>query len=583
MPLQGQGTCSYSGFTFPTDRFTTLSIEAQPTPDSSGRAVKYITYTINVQTTIQNNNGTDEEMENIRRKLTSYAGELHYDQKGYGISSLAVNVPGGPIWDVDFGPKPQIVRWKPTGAAQACDVHWTCVAKVPECNQGGATYKNTIMEYCFTVAYSTDRSGYSKRVFSGHIIIPQTRSAPGVKSLQDTADSFYEKIVPALPDYFRRTSQERRLDESKNRLDFVFTDEEYPRVLPTDCIEAAASQTTRWNTKEGFAVSTLNATYEMSTNIGASDLYVSFLQMLKKRASRVFDLVVGGDFLVWDLTVTEPEIYGKNIITISATWQSFCTAKSLVGANGMFTKLGLENNDLVKWNNSEGNVARDPRGRAKQRFRPSDDIVVDLCQSPAPPPLPKQGVTPNLRSTPGLFLQEIAKQPNPQTSWLKFLMWLRFEVDDEEVLLKPLPDSPVRQQSQLSSDVTSSTLRTVDLGDLGTAPQGDGGFQGNIGGYLQSMPDHVVQYRAAPTTAVVLEGRAIRAGFPIGCPTIQSIGGVEAMPANHADMGSGFWTGLVGNALGIPIVAAEWSLRYLLPSLPGASGTPPSPIYSRRS
>src|SRR5262249_28740959 len=86
------------------------------------------------------------------------------------------------------------------------------------------------------------------------------------------------------------------------------------------------------------------------------------------------------------------------------------------------------------------------------------------------------------------------------------------------------------------------------------------------------------QRRARQGGAIFLVGSALRVRYAIPAPALTRWGEAELIPANRADMGEGFFTGVVGNSLW-PIIGASFKLRYL-PTFPVSDSPPvlPNPL-----
>ena len=128
------------------------------------------------------------------------------------------------------------------------------------------------------------------------------------------------------------------------------------------------------------------------------------------------------------------------------------------------------------------------------------------------------------------------------------------EEQDQHALLKLLPVNPI---------VIGSVV-----GGIGAAI--GAGIRLPQAGYRALFPPsktpEPVQARAAPTYYVTLVGRALRAGYTIPQPVLLSVGGNGVILSNRPGINY-FRTGVVAN-YGIPIVAAKWSLRYLVRGVP---------------
>src|SRR4051794_31718111 len=111
LPLS-PGVVFYNGYTFPDDT-ETVSVDVRPVYDQAGRTVVYNAYTFTFRWVLSVSPGTDSTLESLRKRLTTPAGEFHYE--GCGLGNLAVNVPAGgatvgsagAVKDVVWGPKPE--------------------------------------------------------------------------------------------------------------------------------------------------------------------------------------------------------------------------------------------------------------------------------------------------------------------------------------------------------------------------------------------------------------------------------------------------------------------------------------------
>src|SRR5262249_34253683 len=133
-----------------------------------------------------------------------------------------------------------------------------------ECDM--AQYAFALMEYNFKLGVSIDASGYSRRNFTGHIRIPQTRITVDDRRLSDQADAYREQVVPALLVGFRRESSDFALSDDKCRLDFTVVDVEVgPNYPPPGVVEVSMSHEVSTDKVYGARwAATLSATYELA-------------------------------------------------------------------------------------------------------------------------------------------------------------------------------------------------------------------------------------------------------------------------------------------------------------------------------
>jgi len=167
---------------------------------------------------------TDAVIMDAIQRLTEPAGEFHYENKGLG--NLVINLPGGgDVRDVVWGPKPQMLSYKPHGAGVGCDIVWKVDIALVTCDDG--IFDGLFpMEFCYTVQFSIDKSGYQTRTYSGFVRIPQTRLEQGDRLLQRTADKLREQINPQPITGYRRIPGEFTISEDKCRLNFTIRDEQ---------------------------------------------------------------------------------------------------------------------------------------------------------------------------------------------------------------------------------------------------------------------------------------------------------------------------------------------------------------------
>lgn len=571
--LPAIGTVSYNGVTFGTR--TKSVIEGKPVYDSAGRTVICVVYTLNIKTTIfaadASTGGTVETaFADIRRKLQTPGGELHYEGKGFG--GLTINVPaGGSARDVMWGPKPQILKWDSTGGAQAVELTWVCEVAIPECVQ--ATYQFAPMEFCFTIAWDIDKSRYTRRNYSGHIVIPQTRGGVAVRSLSDQADAYRERIVIPLPQNFRRV-EHYELDESKCRLNFSIEDEEMVANVPPpgiiDCqaehvIQSAEMGGLRWS-------ATLSAWYEVAPDQPKSIAGDAFFNLLQDRVNSMKSYAQWpgttsqNAAIYTSYTFREPEIYGRRCAAFSVTYAFTTKLDTIIAASGLWRQPPGSN-----WNQWQAALASGPRGNAGLAFATNQDFIVDLCINQPNLMVAGGRVPSTFTGFPRLPLH--SDYPGPDVSWFDYLCKIRIESQDENCEMKTLPVSSMSTTCFFNGDPIPAPNPLPGL-------PGGGGVFTSVSGPGTTTPNqtNANQTRANQSLWAILSGTALRAGYPITPPALTSINGVPCIPDNREDF-EYFESNLVANWGGVPIVEAGWQLRYRLPTFPvGPIGVPESPL-----
>jgi hypothetical protein len=573
--------CRYSSYVFPTET-ETVELAGKPIYASDGRTIIYIEWTIHLKwvlATVPAAASTDITMFALRQILTAPAAEFHYSNVGFG--NLDINVGSGGKRDVVWGPKPISFRYKPTGANQAAELDWIVQVAIPEC--ANARYQFALMEAVYKLNFDIDQSGYTTRVYSGHLRIPQTRSAPGARGLTDTADAYRERIVPPLLPGFRRIPGSFDISEDKCRLDWSIRDvEEGPNFPPPGVVVANMDYSvSNGMYLYGTWAATLKATYEMSRDVPRSIAFGHFISVVAdktRRAAAVMFIDADGrparnTVLFRSLTMREPEIYGKKGAAFSADWTYCSKREDILLTSAMW--IPVPNSNWQLWANSMTRGAWSPRGFANMRNGPGEDTIIDLCQQPqaiAPGQVTLRALPPEIRT----LRASLPPYPPPNTSWMQYLSTLHVEPQDGSVVLKPMPltsvaptpsDPPILRG--VLDDPIQNQLRGLADGLRLPAP---------LRPYAAAsgQAPAVIQARTTPTIYVVLEGHAIRAGYDISPPTLRSYGGQPATPANGR--GYGFGSAVLQNWLGVPIVGCYWRLRYVLPDAPtSASGVMPVP------
>jgi hypothetical protein len=567
----------YNGFPFPTET-ETMSVDIKPVPDSAGRTVKYCVYTLTIRSVIAQINQligqtTDTSMESLRKILTAYGGEFHYEAVGLG--NLTINVPaGGPGFgadgrarDVIWGPKPTLLKWKPMGQ-MACEILWVVEVAIPECDN--ASYQFALMEFCFKLNFDIDKSGYTKRTYQGFLRIPQTRATANSRFLTDQADAYRERIEPAIPVGFQRASRSYTLSEDKCKLDFSIVDEELPpNVPPPGVVTASCSHSVSTTQTAGYKwFSVLSGRYELARDAAPEVALAAFYNVIKERietGTTINTLVDGKLQRVFAIrramSYSEPNIYGKREVAVSITHQLLCSLSDIIAATGLWTPLTLDN-DWSAWNASLADSAAHVRGNAKMRLDNNVDAIIDLCQPRNAAPLPAPDTERDLRTEQPEDRVLRRVKPPEETSYIDWNSRIRTETPKQVNELRRLPSTPRGLSTQPQPELNDS----LQSGNSFQVPPGlpEGSTSGRLERLVVpgSSPETVIQKRAEPSRYVTLAGYAIRAGYPVDVPQLQTVGDQIAVSVDED--GDGVERGILDVWFGVPIHFAKWSLRYAL-------------------
>lgn len=571
--VPAQGIVSYNGVVFG-PKTETLELSGEPQEDAAGRTYTHVVYTLRLRTRISNLSGTDTDLDNLRNKLLQPAAALEYSQKGFG--TFAINTSSGGQRDVSWGPKPRLLSFKPAGANKSVVVEWSCTVAIPQCS--GAVYQTLPLESNWRVGWEYDEAGYSTVTTSGHLRIPQTRGSPGERTVRESADPYRERVTPKVPVGFRRTRRWYKLDESKCRLDFEFVDVELDGPAPPPDV-------VRWEGEHVYQSrpkslvswqATLSADYHFRKGVNPMKGWKYFFDLLKERVGYVYKYGADPVVVITGLSMREPQLSGRPRAAFSASYALTTKIETFLRASGLYTP--VPNSDEALWSISMTN-AFSPRGLAAQYFSPADDAIVDLCSQAQVSAL-RTGDVRDLKTMPFAPPIEVPI-PSVLDSWLGYESRLRVEVEDQTVEHKPL-DETLKPESP-SDPLNVNVLKAGGPGNFSGAfnySSRPGHFttdQGYRVFYGAGKDTAVFQERGRPSIYVVLEGRAMRAGYPIDPPQLVAVAGVPVVPVNVPGR-NGFVHWIAAN-YGVPVVVAYWCLRYAVKQIPSERfGVPPNPI-----
>jgi hypothetical protein len=558
-------------------------------------------YSITMRTIISGNGPTDAVVKDAIAKLTHPAGKLTYTGRGFGDFTVDN---GGVLKDVMWGPIPQVVSLRPMGGKRACELTWSVEFALPTCR--AVRIDGKVMEYNYRLTFDVDRLGITKRTYSGYLKIPGYRSGPDDLRIRDSADSWRERIVPAPIPGFRRIPGTFELDEAKTTLRFTITDEEMgANIPPPGVIQARASHSYASSTKVGMQSfsGTISADYTLSRSTDVIVAQNAFWALCRARQA---EILRGRDLrtiIPLTFSSSEPDLYAAALaVSFSLTYSISAPLEVILQAGGLGRPIPGSN--WRRWLMSMGDTLG-PRGNAGVIFNPGHDKIIDLCHDQRSTSTLQAGAGPQFQTLRTLPVSPFPS-PTPNTSWLDYRNRLRIEADSGVSTLKTLPTS-IRElrgdpaskgafpfKGHSSKPTPSGVVRTlatfgastagVMLGSAITGSKSTSSTSELLkgGGRLESgIPETAnthAQKRVSDTIYLLMEGRALRAGYEIPVPQIVEIGGIKPIPCNRLDRGEGFAQEIIGN-VGVPLYAAQWRIRLLLPELPKSIPTPPNPLY----
>lgn len=554
MPTSG-GTCTYNGVSFTAGYKSRVS--AMPMRDEANRTTTDVKHTIEVDGYIAATT-TDTTLASMRKALTAQGGALTFTGKGYG--DLTVNGSSS-VRDVAWGPIPELLEWIPIGSENAAKVKWRCTTRIPECDN--AAYQNQLMAFNYEISTDIDVDGRTEVTYSGYLEIPMTRTAQGDRTPPDTADKYLERIAPPLQTGFNRRWH-RLLSKDKRRLDFTITDRQLLAAYPDGITDMDIDQSVDSDMKRAFCNWSINIEGTVTTAVGVdkSKALAAFLQVVQSRVRK-------GASRSTKIYPTRFRVSEK-VMGITTSF-----AMSLIGINlqGMFEVFSATNmwkkidgTDFGRWGNSLANYANNPRGQANLMHSPSNDAIIDLCSSGSSTLTAGQSRTIRASGVPGRITGVTCPPPDPQDSWLRGELRIRYKEKAMISTYKPLPLEPISN---------SSTLRTFSPSNRAGKDVIGPGIEPAPG--MQSAPKDEVQRPLAPSRSLLLEGFGIRLGKRVPVPSLVHYQGLELTEVDR-DIAER----TLGEIGGIPIFATIYRLEYHMAGYP-QSGIPTVPVPTMQS
>lgn len=534
--LAAVGELEYNGVAFTGANHITASVNF--IYDEAGRTVTHHEYTIDVKGWVQADAGVNSSLEEMRAKLSKPGGKLKFINKGFG-SDLLVNYSTGGAQDVKWGPQPKFLKWESAGGYSAAEIEWQVVTRVAMCNALAVATNGKVLAVNYEAVYRIDQKGFTTRTITGYLEIAQTRPAIGSRVPPFTADAYRNLISPQPPRGFIR-DQEWVVDKSKNRIDFTITDDQIrtKNPWPPGVSDIRAAQKSRWARGRGAGSGIMKLFHELDAEI---ELIPGVPQQF---AFIIFGAMVAQRFewarqnqkvpFLDSLDVTE-DIYGYSS-RFSCRWRTIAGLNELLGATGLWEPLGT---DWRTWKTTVDSTIFHQRGGSKLQLFANNDAIVDLCGSAATIPW-------NAQQPPGQQPHQSQPYPIQNTTPPAQRSYI-----DYQMAIQPSRQRPVVRQSisqETDTDQTSSNLKsTLPF----TFPPAGG-------------TDDILSVGGRSMYSVSLVGSAIRAGYQIGRPILQTLGGVACVE-EYVE----FLQKCIGTYFGVPVFQAAWNIAYKLAKSPG--------------
>ncbi|PWT92676.1 MAG: hypothetical protein C5B54_03155 [Acidobacteria bacterium] len=242
-PLSPQASLSYNGIAF--SMLYKSVVNGAVVQDEAKRTTRFMEYTLIVDglvTLHEDEDDTDVTWRAIRKQLTAHAGALRYEGNGFG--TLNVNMPGGTVWDVAFGPVPKMIYFQPLGQGRSALIKWEITTRIPEINiktSQDIHGQGPVVQFNWSATLTYDDEGYSGWDLHGTLEIALTRPRASERTLDDIVDAFRSKWLDIRFDLtkFRVVKRVFNYSRDKRTCEWEYSVEELPPMgLPMYCTKA---------------------------------------------------------------------------------------------------------------------------------------------------------------------------------------------------------------------------------------------------------------------------------------------------------------------------------------------------------
>ena len=588
-----QPKLTYYGYTFPQSFVeTSLSQEFLLSPD--GRVVAGTRSMVRAKGRLYEGANTNFSAEFIRSQLSEAGKPLRYENQGNG--DLIVNSPGttGNRRDLEFGPKPKLLKWTRVGYNFAHDFEWECETVTSDCNAedvfGLVRYKKT------EITYSKDRLGYITRRYSGELRIVTGPDTPGGLTVTRFADDpVYKEIWWIGPiNGFCRTKDELTCEGDKSVCKFSYEDVEIPAgSLPKGVIKwtpVHESQTPRLTSGlSGRFSSRMSAAYTMDRKLSdpIGQAMANFFAWVKSRQPAGLPGFVLGAFAVRDNPETLEYFF-------SLQYAFTGKLESILASAGHGKAVPFDGNtptpDWNKWRQSTPQInypihtnsddASSPT-RAQLRFRITDDTLLDLCQgtqpsNAGPPPDDVDSFVVDGGGSES-STAEVPSFDSPEDGYLQYDPEVFYSTDMGMSVHALAPTAGSGSQAGGGAPASLASTFGADLSTSNAYPtkSDDPNMQDAIASTTpvplagSTDQDVVVQKRRGSITYVALSISALRVGSAIPVPQLRMAGGVALTPLRSDFAPTVKW--LPGR---LPVYGLAGAAIYVCMSAPGT----PDPV-----
>ncbi len=527
---------SYNGYTF-SDR-SHIDVSTEPVYDDSDRSVTYLKHMITVQAIVIPEDGsgasagtTANTMQDIRRRLTKPGQRFSLTDSGFGPDIVIGNIGTNAVNDVNFGPKPRMISWKPIGNTVSAEVTWQCEVCIPDCEFAG--YEG-VASFHYSVRFSLTDRGHTTRTTSGHLEIAAHRKGvitddvySGTREISDSADNYRHLINVTKPANFKR-QQDYELSADKRRLRFTIVDTEIqsPNAYPPGVSIIEGNHRVRTNKySRTTAQNSINVSIQLDRDQPKIMAWEIFRAIVNKRISH--PIAAGLTVMFEDLEIDEP---------LFAFRLQFSLSYRVIGEEirKILTSLGLYRSLGYSWETwaATRELVEGERGLAQLSHDESQDELVDLCTQGSLPAIGGDSLT--VLGPDSAYQGLCNEKPDPEKSYVHFEATLIDETEANSVTTYTLGEVDVQNNTFDPADPLA-TLNNVEATDI-----------------------EAVIAEAAPGQRFRWKGYMERMGYPIPTPDILQVGDVTLKRVGKGKVGRK----LKGVYFCQRVYSAAWNILY---------------------
>lgn len=588
----------YNGFHFPPgSKVTASAIEEY---DKTNRSIKYINIIITVEAIITQfdqaapvtqssllNSGatTDKHVTEIRTRLAQPGQSLRFLMHGFGhivVNDTDPTYANVATWDVDYGPKTQVIEWEPIGGSLCCRIQWLVSTRIPPCptiNVKDVAFHG-ITELSYGTSLSIDSSGSPTQTVSGSFSImgihspdPDALTSAVLLDRTGTVARVANAIAYLRNSFsasgFATQTVQYELSPDWRTVSFIFTYEYpatpnvyFPMTSKCDVTESLSSsrelafRTWKWNVRGNFEVfrgkylddeTGLNGTI----NENKAEAFRMFGYLLQNKLSNLLDHVsetvsvpetVEKDgsgsavqsnsgvsystrktpFFVLESFNLEDDLF-SNSFAVEASYTLYDIPGSLLLASmGVFEKLDLTGSDIPNTIENRKNLI------VSQKVFDIDAsnlvphlAVINLCV-----PLIHGSLSETVyEDSPGNESLGSSATPNAEKSWLHYQNNFSYKTSYNTTLAVPLRSLPTPSPDSFIAKYGTGTPNDEEVR---TKVEPIIHYDGDVISPSGDVP--AIENPTQAITYVTMTGQAIRIGFDIPVPQLLSVSGLTAYP-----------------------------------------------------